>query len=109
MDVTFDIEITAVRTAAVGELQDVVRVVEWVLVATGGGQSLRAQRRTLLGLPAPADFLPFQQLTADAVKAWIALNEPRLDIVKSAVARNLELQIASGDSQQKPVPWLVGA
>lgn len=100
--------ITALTTQTVGNLQDVVTSVKWNLFGDNGGLSTRYVGNTSIPTPDAANFVPFNQLTQDVVRAWIE------QIVTGDVAGwqtindTLNTQITeaeAGLAEFKKLPW----
>jgi hypothetical protein len=75
-----------------GDLDNVIKTVDWTLTASDGNQSVNAQGTTEFGETDPIQFVPFTELTKDMMIEWVlsGISAEELQSVKEY----LEKQIA---------------
>jgi hypothetical protein len=102
----FTITITAIRTTTVGELESVVKHVEWTLKGTENGQSFELPQKTMMGEPDAEDFIPLTSLTPEVVVAWIEAAEvERMPSIKAHIQSVLDKMVQEAALDSAPLPW----
>jgi hypothetical protein len=102
----FTITITAIRTTTVGELESVVKHVEWTLKGAESGQSFELPQKTMMGEPNSEDFIPLTSLTPEVVVAWIeAAEADRMFSIKAHIQSVLNKMVEEAALDSAPLPW----
>lgn len=102
----FTITVTAIRTATVGELTNVVKHVEWILRGTEAGQSFELPQKTIMGEPDAQNFIPLVSLTPEVVTAWIEVADAeRIPAVKAHIQYVIDKMVAESALESAPLPW----
>jgi hypothetical protein len=105
MPATFTIEVDRLLTHDVGELVDVVRLVDWRLVASEGGLNYEMPCTCTLEPPDPVEFVPFAELTLAIVQGWILDQEARLPGMQVAAQDVLTARLARTELSDQGPPW----
>lgn len=104
METTYEYKILGMRVIqSAGDLQDVVYELDWQLQATDGVFVAFYSNTSKVGAPDPENFIPFDELTEDDVKAW--LPDPLTDSMKLYLDDHLWRQHAASQAVAKPLPW----
>jgi hypothetical protein len=106
---TFEIIVTGIRTATVGELTNVVKHAEWTLKGTDSGQTFELPQKTVMGAVDPQNFTPLASLTSAAVVAWIEAADERILGIKAHIQFVLDKAIAESGTTSEPLPWVAAA
>lgn len=102
----FTITVTGIRTTTVGELESVVKHVEWILKGTESGQSFELPQKTMMGEPDAEDFIPLTSLTPEVVVAWIeAADADRMPNIKAHIQFVLDKMVQESALDSAPLPW----
>jgi hypothetical protein len=94
-------------TYSVGELQNVVTVVHWILTATDGQYSDRLYGSAAVGTPTPEAFVSYEDLTEEEVISWVTTalgGEESVQAMKDGLAAQIETQKAPQTGTMTP-PW----
>lgn len=102
---TFDIKITGIRTATVGNLTDVIRKVEFNVKGTEAGQSFDLPQTVDLTDPQSEAFKPLSEVTEADVIAWVEENFTNMNAVKAHIQYVLNIEVAKNALESKPLPW----
>lgn len=109
MTATFDIKINAIRTGTVGDLNDVVKRVDFTVKGTEQGQSFELPQSIDLADPQSESFIPLAQLTEAIVVQWIEDNFANMDSVKTHIQLVLDKEVAKAALTETPLPWAAAA
>ena len=101
----FTIKVTGLRTATVGNLQDVVKQVEWTMVGTEAGQTFELPQVTTVPDPDTPQFVPLQNLTEAQVVSWIEAHETRLPGIRAHIQLVLDREVAKAALATAQMPW----
>ena len=101
----FTIKVTGLRTATVGNLQDVVKQVEWTMVGTEAGQTFELPQVTTVPDPDTPQFVPLQNLTEAQVVSWIEAHETRLPGIKAHIQLVLDREVSKAALATAQMPW----
>lgn len=101
---TFTIKPNGIRVTNSGDLANVVKQVDWTLEGEREGQVFALPQTTTLGDPDPANFIPIESLTAEAVIQWI---EATCDLnpIKNHIDYVLDKEVAKASLQSVGLPW----
>lgn len=102
----FTYKIYGARTATVGNLQNVVKQVEWELTGNKDGQSFSLPQTTTLPDPNGQAFVPFENLTQTAVVNWLEASEPRLISIKAHIQNVLDRMVEKASLAETRLPWM---
>ena len=102
----FEIIVTGIRTATVGNLTNVVKQVEWIMRGTEQGQVFELPQKTELGDPDADNFVALESIMDPAViVSWIEAADPRIPAIKSHIQFVLNKQVAEATLASTPLPW----
>lgn len=102
----FEIIITGIRTATVGDLTNVIKQVEWTMKGTENGQTFELPQKTELGDPQAETFIPLESITDPAViVAWVQETDTRIAAIKGHIQSVLNKMIKEAESVATPLPW----
>jgi hypothetical protein len=102
---TFTIKINGIRTATVGQYENVVKQVEWTMVGEEGTQKFELPQTTDLPDPNGQLFIPLQDLTESTVIDWVEINETRLPGIKAHIQYVLDKELAKAQLTATNMPW----
>lgn len=103
----FEIQVTGIRTATVGDLTNVVKQVEWILRGTQDGQTFELPQKTELADPDSANFVPLESITDPAIiVGWIEATDQRMDATKLHIQLVLNKMVAENSYTSTPLPWV---
>jgi hypothetical protein len=105
MSATFEIKVTAIRTATVGSNTGVVKQVDWTMKGTEGAQSFELPQTTDLPDPDGQPFIPLEQLTEAKVVEWIEATDLRLESIKAHIQYVLDKELAKAQLTVTNMPW----
>ena len=105
MSVTFTIKITGLLTTTVGEFENVVKQVEWIMIGTQNGQTFELPQTTIVQDPQLEGFVPLQNLTEAQVIAWIETHETRIPDIKTHIQSVLDREVAKAALIAATMPW----
>ena len=101
----FTIKVTGLRTATVGNLQDVVKQVEWTMIGTEGTQTFELPQVTTVPDPDTPQFVPLQNLTEAQVVSWIEAHETRLPGIRAHIQLVLDREVSKAALATAQMPW----
>lgn len=102
---TFKITINSMLTGTVGNLQDIVKQVEYTIVAEKDNQQTSTTNTVQLPTPSLDNFTSFDDLTEEQVVGWINSLE-QTSSIKNYLKEQLEKKIAESVLQVKRAPWM---
>jgi hypothetical protein len=102
----FTYKIYGARTTTIGNLQNVVKQVEWELTGTKDGQSFSLPQTTILPDPNGQPFVPFENLTQNNIITWLEASEPRLNSIKSHIQSVLDRMVEKASLTETRLPWI---
>lgn len=105
MTATFEIIVTGIRTATVGELANVVKHAEWTMKGTESGQTFELPQKTVMGAVDPQNFTPLVSLTSAAVVAWIEAADERIPGIQAHIQSVLDKMVIESGTTSEPLPW----
>lgn len=105
MPATFEIKVTAIRTATVDGLENVIRKAEWVMKGTEEGQTFELPQTTDMGPADAQNFTPLAEVTEAAVIAWIEAADERIPAIKAHIQYVLDKEVAKAALTNSPMPW----
>lgn len=103
--IIFSIDIKSVETITVGNFQNVVKSISWVLMATHNQKNYGLERITEFQdfeLQDLQNFVPYENLAKEVVIGWIEAKTPMLHL-KYSLCNQIVSQIPT--STQPPLPW----
>lgn len=102
----FEIIVTGIRTATVGDLTNVVKQVEWTMRGSENGQTFELPQKTDLAAPDSENFVPLESITDPAViVGWIEATETRIPAIKAHIQLVLDRLVKDAGSVSTPLPW----
>lgn len=105
MATTYEHKILGMRVIqSAGDLQNVVYEIDWQLQATDGLFVAFYSNTSKVSAPDPDNFIPFDDLTEDDVKAW--LPDPLTEDMRRYLDEQLWRQNAASQVVAKPLPWV---
>ncbi|MGE4244001.1 hypothetical protein [Ramlibacter sp.] len=117
MTIAYTWTVTGARASDVGELEDVIVEVDFVVTAAEGDTTVQTQQRVQL-LPPGEDFVPFAELTPQQVIEWVKLacdakSATRVSVIEGYLADRMQLHLQAAAAaqlapQEKPLPWAQG-
>lgn len=105
MSATFETQITAIRTGTVGNLNDVIRKVEFIVKGTEEGHTFQLPQTADLSDPDAESFKPLAEVTEADVVAWVEANFTDMVAVKAHIEYVLGKEVAAAALEAKPLPW----
>lgn len=105
MPATFNIKVNAIRTGAVGELNDVIKRVDFDVIGTQSGQTFALPQSIEIADPDPSVFILLPNVTEADVIRWIGENFPSIDSVHAHIQLVLDRECAKAEFADKPLPW----
>ena len=103
---TFSIEIQSIKTVTVGSLQNVVKSIKWILVATHDEKNYGLERITEFQdqeLQNLQDFVPYENLAKEVVQSWLTAKIPMLHLEYTLCNQISEAQTQA--VEQPALPW----
>ncbi len=101
----FATTINGVRTATVGAMTNVVKIVDFTITGTKSGKSYSISSNVELSDPEAESFIPFADLTEADVVAWVESRTTMMDGIKGNITYFLDKQLAEEAVVAKPLPW----
>lgn len=105
MSALFEIKITAIRTASLGMLSDVVRRVEFIVRGVQAGQVFELPQQVELADPADGPFIELTQLSEADVVRFVEDNFHNMSAVKAHIQYVLDRNTQIALLEEKPLPW----
>lgn len=102
--ISYTIKINSAKTATIGNLQNVVKQVEYTVTGTDGDQSFSLPVKAMLEDPAPETFIGFNSLTEAKMIEWVA-ELPETVNAKEHVNIVVQKMVAEGVYQIADLPW----
>ena len=109
MSAEFQIKITGLQTATVGELTNVIKRVDFTVTGTEEGHSFELPQSVDMNEPDATSFIQLADLTEANVAAFVEgafLNMPG---VKAHIQYVLDKEVAKGRLTAAPLPWAPAA
>ena len=102
---TFTYTVDSIRTADIGDMNDVVKYVEFTVKGTQSGQSFDLPQKIELSDPEAQNFIPFSDLSEAEVVSWIENSFGNLEAVKSHIQSVINLQLQKASFTANVLPW----
>ena len=102
---TFTYRVDSIRTADIGDMNDVVKYVEFTVKGTQDGQSFDLPQKIELSDPEAQSFIPFSDLSETEVVSWIENSFENLEAVKSHIQSVINLQLQKASFTANVLPW----
>jgi len=102
---TFTYTIDAIRTANVGDMDDVVKYVEFTVKGEQDNQTFELPQKMELSDPQAQSFIPFADLTPEEVVNWIENSFENLDGVKSHIQLVIDRELQKALFTENRLPW----
>ena len=89
-----------------GGMQNVVKTINWILIAKDGDYAASCYGTAGVGAPNPQSFIHYQQLTEAEVQAWTeeSLGAEQVESYKTNLSYQIEQQ-KSPTNGNLPPPW----
>ena len=105
MSATFTIKVNRVFTKNEGDLQNVVKKVEWTLSGEQDGQKFDLPQTSDVDSPTPESFVQYDSLTEANVIAWIESKPEMLAPIKAHIQMVLDKESAKAALSTPDMPW----
>jgi len=105
MTATFEIKINAIRTGTVGELENVIKRVEFTVKGTEAGQTFELPQHIDLTDPETDQFIPLAEVTEAEVITWIETAFTNMAAVKAHIQYVIDRDIVKAGLTSAPLPW----
>lgn len=102
--ISFTIKVDGVKTATVGNLQNVVKQVNYTVTGTDSGQTFALPIKAVLEDPVPESFINFESLTEPKVIEWVEAL-PETVGAKNHIALVVERLVTEAGYQETSMPW----
>jgi hypothetical protein len=102
--ITYSYKVDSIRTANVGDLQNVIKQVNYTATGTESDKSFSLPGKVVLDDPNPESFINFENLTESQVIAWIEERPENLGI-KNHIKLVVDKMVAEASLQEKTLPW----
>ena len=102
---TYNIQVTGIKTKTIGDLEDVVCSVTWILKGTQNEQSFELPQETMLDTPTADSFQALGSLTEEVIASWIEVTETRMPSIKSHIQYVLDDMVSKATFTISPLPW----
>lgn len=106
MPVTFAIEVRSIVTGSQGDLVDVVKRVEFDVIAADQGETHRVPCTKVFDSADPSNFTPLDQLTESQVVAWLEEDDALVANAKEVAMASLARRLEESSLQRPPLPWV---
>lgn len=102
--ISYTIKINSAKTATIGNLQNVVKQVEYTVTGTDGDQSFSLPVKVILEDPATETFINFNNLTEQKMIEWVA------ELVETVNAKQhintvVQKMVTEAAYQNTALPW----
>jgi len=101
--ISFEHQITRMKLSSVGDLFNVVREIEWKILATDGDFSFQFHHSSLLSDPDPDLFIQFESLTEEQALSW--LGDPLSESMRFYLEEQIEKQRKESLLVSTDPPW----
>jgi hypothetical protein len=106
MSVEFEIKVTAIATSTINTMAGVIKRVDFVVRGTKENHVYEIPESVSLANPSPDTFKVLSSVVEADVINWIKTNYTNLDGTKTHVEYMLDKQIAQGQLDPTPLPWI---
>lgn len=106
MSVEFEIKVTAIATSTINTMAGVIKRVDFVVRGTKENHVYEIPESVSLTNPSPDTFKVLSSVVEVDVINWIKTNYANLDGTKTHVEYMLDKQIAQGQLDPTPLPWI---
>jgi hypothetical protein len=106
MSVEFEIKVTAIATSTINTMAGVIKRVDFVVRGTKENHVYEIPESVSLANPSPDTFKVLSSVVEADVINWIKTNYTNLDGTKTHVEYMLDKQIAQGELNPTPLPWI---
>jgi hypothetical protein len=106
MSVEFEIKVTAIATSTINTMAGVIKRVDFVVRGTKENHVYEIPESVSLANPSPDTFKILSSVVEADVINWINTNYTNLDSTKTHVEYMLDKQIAQGELNPTPLPWI---
>lgn len=102
--ISYTIKINSAKTATIGNLQNVVKQVEYTVTGTEGTQSFSLPIKAMLEDPTPESFISFSNLTEPKMIEWVA-ELPETVNAKEHINIVVQKMVSEAVYEDTALPW----